>query len=580
MSDNDNELGKLLEAFGYPDLTELLPPDVIAEAKQMLAEVGGLEALLTNKLPDSPPPRPNPLFGIPDPPIAAGLVEYRCSDEREGVVSPVSPIVITTARETLQGTIAWRLKSTMNDHGTAVEMDAIVRAADLRMMMHQGGMWAAQFRHTVVGEYVYVRASTVTDAQYESKRIPLPESAFPSLVTLWSALAAAPLERGWSANVHLYGKVALEDWRFVPLRLEVVDEERIDTPAGAFDCWVITAQGEPDGPITGRYWVSRGDPSMRVVARGHDGKSDGTTRRYELARLERGTIGGAAAHPDAQPGSPPAPPETREESVDGAPPPDAPTVVRPPEQVLDVPVQQAQHTASIEIATRRKEGLRTETIMLRRDGAARLSPDNIRTEALSTAPTLEWLRDAMQVPPGTSPEAIARYEREHAEFLDDKMAQCELMNVIGDMAQRTIGMQAIVRTTAEAPLNAWVRITVPPKPLVRLSCESVRVEPCLPPLPLTAPPSQHRKRFARRLTYATERFAGDIPSERFTAPDGSTIVVHGPAPVSAADPMEFMFDLVFESWDDVAPFTLAYDVSVEGLATVQGTVYIGARRAN
>lgn len=532
----DDQLKKFLQGVGLGDLaaglTSELPDDLIRELKEVFADFGGADEVLAGKMPPAPPPRPNPAFAVPDPPITPGHLRYDCSDEKDGSVEPVPPIEVSTRADVLEGTPAWRIELRLDDNGIPLEEDVVVRAADLRLMLHEGRVPMASFRTAVWGEYMYPRVRPRGAAN--TARVPLPETAFVTLTSLWTALAAAPLERGWSAGVHLFQKLADDDWRFLPLSLDVTGEDRVRTPFGVFDCWIVAARGTVGSrTVNDRYWVSRGDPAVRVVVQGHEGRRDGSTRRYQLTHLRR-----------------------------------APTPSEAPS---------ATASASFKLQPRASYERPLERILMKRGGTGRFSADRIEellAKSMERVPTIESLRAAGKVPPGTPAEAVARYVRERAEYEEDMRAKLELTNVWNDHNERRRTLTAIVRVESEEPRSTFVRLSVPSRVAIDLPGDGYHVDNIDSPVPLSAPLDRTRKRFVARVHATRERFEGQYPSEKFVGPDGSNVVVFGPVPVSRTSWMAFDLTFAFANWDDVAPFTLAYDIAPEGLAAVSGSVLV------
>jgi hypothetical protein len=85
------------------------------------------------------------------------------------------------------------------------------------------------------------------------------------LVLRWAGLGltlllqALPLERGWRGSVYSVRLVGPDPGKapFVPLDLRVVGSDRIEVPAGQFDCWKVDVpQGkETESVLT--LWVSK-----------------------------------------------------------------------------------------------------------------------------------------------------------------------------------------------------------------------------------------------------------------------------------------------------------------------------------
>jgi hypothetical protein len=310
------------------------------------------------------------------------------------------------------------------------------------------------------------------------------------------------------------------------------------------DCWIVAAEGSEDGnAVSQRCWVSRSEHARRVVMRVLEQREGGArTRRYEIASLRRGGAGASA------------PPATSDEPAR-----------------LD----------SLEIDVRQPVARSIESIVLKRYRRA-TTPEKRREiveRGSEHVPPLELLRAQGRVTPHTPPEAIARYERERAEYAEDMIAYLELNDAKSEVHDRTVFLELRVAPPVDEPRPTYLRLTVPPGVQVRLHDEDFHLRQPDYPVPITAPLEKRRKRFVRTLVLTRSRSPGDLPKERFTAPDGSTIVVEGPAPASRNAFMYVHVGFTFESWERIAPFTVTYDISAEGAEPVRGTFRVGARVA-
>lgn len=69
-------------------------------------------------------------------------------------------------------------------------------------------------------------------------------------------LMSTPLQRDWSAGASVLGWAVVPNDVFTPIELRVTGEERIQVPAGTFDCWRV------DVAVSGRtivYWARKSD---------------------------------------------------------------------------------------------------------------------------------------------------------------------------------------------------------------------------------------------------------------------------------------------------------------------------------
>ena len=190
---DENVLRQLLDALGISELPGELESE-LAELESEFAGVGGLDGILAGREPPAPPPRPNPALAMPDPPLAAGVVEYAVVDEREGSTYPVSPVRVETSAVSAAAGPAWRVAMTMTEHGTPVNWDVVMRAADLRPITCAIGWSLLQFEGRTIGDYLYVSSELAPKHGGGTRRRPRPEWAFLSPASLWVLLAAAPLD--------------------------------------------------------------------------------------------------------------------------------------------------------------------------------------------------------------------------------------------------------------------------------------------------------------------------------------------------------------------------------------------------
>lgn len=638
------QVKKLLEAFGLESLLEIVDEQALGQIEAEIAELGGVDNVMSDKLPPPPPPRANPAFGTPDAPITASTTRYRCREQHApevhgGHILDVGPLEITTRRDTLDGELVWRIDMRRVDNGMSFHHNVIVRAADHRLMRHEAGTPMRVFTGFVAGDWAHL---SVKGELGKSARDRLPEAAFASLWSLWTALAAAPLGAGWTTSASLYVKVSTYDWRFIPIRLEVSGEERVTVPAGTFDCWIVTAQGAGDTRrVEDRYWVSRGENVTRAVVRAHEQRHAGTTRFYELASVDRLTVSAETTAPEGPADPPPAVPtperaatsRARMDKVDqllneipeasdplirnllkvyafegrtdmfaglleslGAGSADVgegnaqasvtePSRAEVPEDRVHAAAEQvppnviAGPSASLELTvpdarmTLDSLPLRPSPWVIPREEIEKRVDESVRR-----IPSLAELQDSDNVR-GVPHEALTRYDRERREYGEDVRAMWELHNLWSDYLSRRVTVSAAVTVDSGEARPTRVRVTVPQGIGIELPHEELGIDKAVPPLPMKAPLDQHRKRLVRRLLAVRTHDQGQVPVDRYSMPDGSTVLVVGPVLASRSAVMMFRFAITFASWDSVKPFTLTYDIAPEGMPAVSGSVHVGTHAA-
>ena len=591
------QVKKLLEALGLESLLEMVDERALGQIEAEIAELGGIDNVMADKLPPPPPPQANPAFGLPGAAIADGTAKYRCTEQHPpevhgGQICDVGPVEITTRPDTLDGELVWRIDMRRVDNGMSFHHNVIVRAVDLRLIRHEAGTPMRVFRGFVAGDWAHL---SVKGELGKSARERLPEAGFASLWSLWTALASAPLRHGWSATASLYVKVSTFDWHFIPIQLEVSGEERVTVSAGTFDCWIVSARGAGEkAKVEDRYWVSREESGTRVVVRAHERRRTGTTRFYELTSVGHLTAPSDTTVPEAPAGPPPVAPRARMNEVDrllDEVPEASDPLIRNllklyafkgqadnfagllaslgagsagPSASLELRVPDARMTLDSIPLTPSASAIPREEIEKRVD------------ESVRRIPSLAELQESDNVRPGTPHEALARYERERREYGEDVRAMWEMHNVWSDYLSRRVALSAVVTVDSGEARPTRVRLTVPQGVGIELPHEELGIDKAVPPpLPMKAPLDQHRKRLVARPVAVRTHERGQVPLERYSTPDGSTILVAGAAPASQAEPMMFQFAITFASWDSVKPFTLTYDIAPEGMPTVSGSVRIG-----
>jgi len=88
---------------------------------------------------------------------------------------------------------------------------------------------------------------------------------------------ALPLDPSWRASVYFVGLVSRNPSKaqIDPLDLRVARSERVEVPAGTFDCWKVVARERNDVSIT--FWASKaGGWLVKMEERGPDWRSERT----------------------------------------------------------------------------------------------------------------------------------------------------------------------------------------------------------------------------------------------------------------------------------------------------------------
>ncbi|HYL22567.1 MAG TPA: hypothetical protein VEU74_12450, partial [Gemmatimonadales bacterium] len=245
----------------YQDIARVLslwPPDAMAQ------EAGR-----------APPPRYEPVRGLRVGNASGGTWIYQDSsafDDGTAKYRGRLRVVVRTAEWDRQP--AWlvsqqQLRVRDSNSGTTdwIRGAADTMYADLETLRPiRYATVGAQFRliHRFVWDTVY-EALDIGGAHPRSWRVhaEIPGPVDAPLVLRWRwfdvalLLQALPLGRGWRGSVYTVGLVGRDPARaaIVPLDLRVEGGERIEVPAGTFDCWKIVARDGREHVLT--FWASK-----------------------------------------------------------------------------------------------------------------------------------------------------------------------------------------------------------------------------------------------------------------------------------------------------------------------------------
>ena len=113
------------------------------------------------------------------------------------------------------------------------------------------------FRGDTVTGGMRATASGRPDARRPISRV-LPSPFRPYITNGFAPvyLAAVQLAPGWSRSLSVVGWAVRDEDVSVPIELRVVGEERLQVPAGRFDCWKLSLKS---GHRRLWYWVRKSD---------------------------------------------------------------------------------------------------------------------------------------------------------------------------------------------------------------------------------------------------------------------------------------------------------------------------------
>jgi len=185
--------------------------------------------------------------------LKPGAFVYDLSLERDASTTPLGSRTVSVTAAPYAGSPAWLLLETrLGDRISATDslfVDPSLHPLHWSAMIGQARL-AAEFR----GDTAY--GATSGPPGRRSIVMAVPPRTIASAAMIETILRIAPIQVGWEDTVATLS-VSLTGASVSPTRMYVVSEDRVQVPAGTFDCWVVAVQSEGS---KGLYWVTKRDP--------------------------------------------------------------------------------------------------------------------------------------------------------------------------------------------------------------------------------------------------------------------------------------------------------------------------------
>jgi hypothetical protein len=187
--------------------------------------------------------------------LRGGQYVYQVTLERDAGTSNLGTRTVSVSLVTYAGSPSWLM---LESRETNFSTDADSLYADVITLhpLHwgakNGGMRvSAEFR----GDSLYGATSAPTGRK--SLVTTLPAGTFVNSAMLETLLRLFPLNSAWedSAATLTGDPSSIATLR---TRLSVIGEDRVNLPAGSFDCWVVAVHA--GDTARGMYWVTKSDP--------------------------------------------------------------------------------------------------------------------------------------------------------------------------------------------------------------------------------------------------------------------------------------------------------------------------------
>lgn len=227
----------------------------------------------------SPESRPRLPAALPVHPerLRAGTLEYlRVSNDSRNRVTKRAESVFTLAPDSTTGVAAWRIVVTERDPVSGAETKAeslLVRRDDLRLLsraihVRPYRRWnGINIQQRVTKDSVNGRMTLddVKGMRPIARRLPAAFAPYISDAFAPVYFASVPLDARWQGSFTLLGWAVVPNDVLYPVELRVAGAERVQVPAGTFECWKLAIRYSGDSLD---YWVRKSDGiAVRAIAR-------------------------------------------------------------------------------------------------------------------------------------------------------------------------------------------------------------------------------------------------------------------------------------------------------------------------
>jgi hypothetical protein len=219
-----------------------------------LGVVASAQVPVTSATPPVDITAPPHRFSVSAGTLRPGQFLYQTVLERDASTTPLGSRTVTTAPITYNGTAVWLLLETRTGAGIPATDSLIADTAALHPIHWNSVVGQARLGIEFRGDTAF--GATTAPAGTRSIVMALPTSTIVSPAMLETMLRLLPLGPGWQDSTTtlsvLLGAAAL-----LPTQLSVIGEDRVQVPAGSFDCWVVSVRA---ASAHGLYWVTKSDP--------------------------------------------------------------------------------------------------------------------------------------------------------------------------------------------------------------------------------------------------------------------------------------------------------------------------------
>lgn len=188
--------------------------------------------------------------------LRPGQFVYETTLARNSTTTVLGSRTVSVARTTYNAMPAWLLLETRSNDGIPSADSLVADVTGLHPIHWSSAQGLARLGAEFRGDTAF--GATAAPSGRRSIVAVVPSGTMISSAMLETALRLLPLQTAWEDSTTALS-ITLGNTTIVPVRLAVIGEDRIQVPAGTFDCWVVAVHADA---ARGLYWVTKRDPEV------------------------------------------------------------------------------------------------------------------------------------------------------------------------------------------------------------------------------------------------------------------------------------------------------------------------------
>ncbi|MFI5230022.1 MAG: hypothetical protein ACHQWU_13195 [Gemmatimonadales bacterium] len=219
-----------------------------------LVAVAGAQVPVTSGAPPVDTTAPPHRFRVSAGALPPGQFLYQTVLERDASTTPLGSRTVSTTLTPYGGVPAWLMLETRTGAGIPATDSLIADSASLQPIHWNSTVGQARLGIEFRSDTAF--GATTAPAGTRSIVAPMPAGTLVSPAMLETVLRLLPLGPGWRDSTTTLS-VLLGATALLPTQLSVIGEDRVQVPAGSFDCWVVSVRAASAHAL---YWVTKSDP--------------------------------------------------------------------------------------------------------------------------------------------------------------------------------------------------------------------------------------------------------------------------------------------------------------------------------